>query len=97
MAYMFAGCTALTEVPIYNTSKVTSTGVQGTVGMIGMFIGCDNLSDESLNNIMQMCINATKITNSTHKKLTYIGLSTTQINTCKTLSNYQTLLDKGWT
>ncbi len=91
MQYMFAGCTSLEEVPIYSTSLLTGTGMQG------MFNGCNNLSDESLNNIMQMCINATKITSSTYKKLSYIGLSTTQINKCKTLSNYQTLLDKGWT
>lgn len=52
--------------------------------------------NESLNNIMTMCINAVKITNSTYKKLSYIGLTQTQATRCKKLSNYQIFLDAGW-
>ena len=89
MRYMFGSCTSLTTVPQFNTSSVTN--------IQQMFNGCTALSNESLNNILAMCTNAVKITNTSQKKLSYIGLSTTQINKCKTLSNYQAFLDAGWT
>ena len=87
MRYMFNGCANLTEIPLLNTSKVTN--------MNGMFAGCTSLSDESLNNILAMCTNATKIT--LNKTLTYIGLTSEQANKCKTLSNYSAFTSAGWT
>ena len=59
------------------------------------FKNCESLSNESLNNIMQMCINATNYTGI--KTLQGIGLSTSQIDICKTLSNYQAFTEAGWT
>lgn len=56
---------------------------------------CNQLEPNSLNNIMQMCINATSYTRT--KTLKYIGLSSTQAEICQTLSNYQAFLDAGWT
>ena len=60
-----------------------------------MFSGCTSLSDESLNNILAMCKNATAYTDT--KTLKYIGLTPEQANKCKTLSNYQAFLNAGWT
>lgn len=110
MEAMLFACEKLKEVPAFNTSKVTSMynmcrgcyklvtvpqlDTTNVTNMSSMFYGCYALSDESLNNILAMCISATQISN---KKLSYIGLSTTQIAKCKTLSNYQAFIDAGWT
>lgn len=93
MREMFYYCTSLTTIPVLNTSKVYESGL----GMYRTFYNCPKLSDESLNNILQMCINAVKLAGSTHNQLYYIGLDNTQIERCKTLSNYQAFLDAGWT
>ena len=82
---MCSGCTKLENVPIYDTSNMTS--------MSGMFNECPALSDESLNNIMQMCINSKE----TYKTLRNMGLSQEQATRCESLSNWQAFLDAGWT
>lgn len=82
-------CSALTTVPQLNTGKVTD--------MQNAFQGCDLLSNESLNNILQMCINATLITSASSKKLSYIGLSSTQATTCQSLPNWDAFVAAGWT
>ena len=87
IAGMFYGCTNLTTVPLLNTSKVTN--------MCNMFGNCTNLSDESLNNILLMCKNATSYTDT--KTLAWIGLTSEQANKCKTLSNYSAFTSAGWT
>lgn len=89
MYFMFAYCSSLITVPQLDTSSVTGTGMKN------MFSGCTSLSDESLNNILAMCTNATKITS--NKALKYIGLTSDQATRCTTLSNYQAFLDAGWT
>ncbi len=87
MEYMFHGCTNLKTIPSLNTSNVK--------GMHYMFDNCTSLSDDSLNNILEMCTNATKITS--NKTLNYIGLTKEQANKCKTLSNYSAFTAAGWT
>lgn len=87
MNYMFGGCINLTTIPELNTSKVLS--------MVNMVQNCANLSDESLNNILAMCANATSYTGT--KTLKQVGLTSEQVTRCATLSNYQTCLDAGWT
>ena len=87
MTNTFRNCTNLTTIPLLNTSSVTNIN--------SMFYGCPNLSDESLNNILAMCTNATKITS--NKTLKYIGLTSEQANKCKTLSNYSAFTSAGWT
>ena len=84
---MFIYCRNLVNVPVYNTSLATD--------MQKMFYSCTKLSQNSLNNILAMCTNATKITS--NKTLKYIGLSQTQATTCQSLSNYQDFVDAGWT
>ena len=89
MYYMFNGCTKLITVPLLNTSKVTK--------MNNMFSGCTSLSNDSLNNILAMCINATVYTST--KTLTILGFRAYQHSQAKieALSNYQAFLDAGWT
>ena len=87
MSNMFSGCSSLTTIPLLDTSNVTR--------MDSMFSSCSSLNNESLNNILAMCTNAVKITYS--KTLKYIGLTEEQANICKTLSNYQTFVNAGWT
>lgn len=87
MTNMFSRCTKLTTVPILNTSKVTN--------MTNMFRNCSALSDESLNNILVMCTNATSYTGT--KTLKEIGLSSSQATTCTGLSNWAAAEAAGWT
>lgn len=84
----FSGCTNLTTMPIWNMPKVEF--------VYNMFAGCINLSDESLNNILVMCINATKVS-SQFKTLKNMGLTSDQADKCKTLSNYSAFTAAGWT
>lgn len=87
MDSMFSGCKNLTEIPLLNTSNVTN--------MTNMFLECIGLSDESLNNILAMCANATSYTYT--KTLKYIGLTSEQATKCTTLSNYSSFTAAGWT
>lgn len=87
MYRMFLGCTNLKILPVLDTTNVTN--------FQDAFKNCEFLSNDSLNNILKMCINAQKY-NST-KTLAYIGLTSSQATTCTTLSNYQDFVDAGWT
>ena len=87
MNSMFHRCTSLTNVPLLDTSKVTDVSY--------MFSECPSLSDDSLNNILQMCANAVSYTRT--KELRTIGLSEEQATKCTTLSNYSAFTAAGWT
>ena len=87
IAFMFGDCTNLIYIPVLNTSKV--------VDMLGTFTRCPKLSDKSLNNILQMCINASNYRE--NKTLEYLGLSEEQATKCTTLSNYEAFTEAGWT
>ena len=87
MQEIFAHCTSLVEVPVLDTGKVTN--------MMDMFFYCTSLSDDSLNNILQMCVNASSYTKT--KTLKYIGLTQEQATKCTTLSNYEAFTAAGWT
>lgn len=87
MSYMLQSCDNLVTIPVLNT--------QNAINMQGMFRWSTSLSDESLNNILEMCVNATKI--SSNKTLNYIGLTQEQAAKCTTLSNYEAFTSAGWT
>lgn len=87
MNLMFDSCSLLETIPVFNTSKVTK--------MSTMFRYCSKLSNESLNNILLMCSNATGVSSS-NKTLKTVGLTAEQATTCTTLSNYQAFLNAGW-
>ena len=61
-----------------------------------MFDSCPSLNNTSLNNILAMCINVTRIP-SNKKTLRHIGLTQAQAQVCTTLSNYQAFVNAGWT
>ena len=87
---MFYQCGNLVHIPVLNPASVKSDN-----SLTGMFDGCPKLSDESLNNILQMCVNAIVYTGT--KTLKQIGLTAEQATKCQTLPNYQAFLDAGWT
>ena len=88
----FYGCHNLQNVPVYSPSSYDLTNGSK---LQSMFTGCDSLTNESLNNILQMCINARHITK--NKTLSNLGLSETQASTCQTLSNWDAFIAAGWT
>ena len=86
---MFRNCYQLTSVPILDMSQATSFNY--------MFYECTHLSDESLNNILQMAINITSYTGA--KYLTQFGFSSSYYpaSRIQALPSYQAFLDAGWT
>lgn len=72
MENCFYACQYLTTLPVLDISKVTN--------LYRTFYNCSALSNNSLNNILQMIANATSY--SSVKTLNYIGLSSTQATTC---------------
>lgn len=86
MSSMFSNYLNLEEVPSLDTNKATNIS--------DMFVGCTKLSNESLNNILQMCINAVSYTG--NKTLKTIGLSEEQATKCTILSNYSAFTAAGW-
>lgn len=81
---MFSSCYSLQTVPQYDWSSVTNVSY--------VFQFASNLSDESLNNIM-----ASLLTCSITGTFKGMGLSEALATRCQSLSNYQALIDKGWT
>lgn len=89
----FQNCSALVEIPNISGAKITNNSNYN--GFYQMFSGCNNLNDESLEKILDMCISATQVT--ANKTLNFMSLPTTLRNRCTTLSNYQAFLNAGWT
>lgn len=86
MADAFERCASLEYVPQLDTSSVTN--------MASMFANCLALSDESLNNVLGMCIGATAYTG--EKTLSNLGLTNTQKTKCQSLSNWDSFVAAGW-
>lgn len=89
----FNGCTNLKSVPIIDCSKITGSGTyfQNT------FLDCPNLTDTSLNNILDSLISASGYTGT--KTLKYVGFTSTNYPTSRieALSHYQNFVNAGWT
>jgi hypothetical protein len=81
---MFSSCYSLRNVPQYDWTSVTN------VSQVFQF--ASNLSDESLNNIMGSLLTSSVV--STFKSM---GITSALATRCQSLSNYQALVDKGWT
>lgn len=86
MPSVFYNCTALTTVPVFDTHLV--------VNMENMFYGCPNLTDTSLDNILQMCINATPYNRT--KTLTAIGVRNYDSARIQALPHYNAFISAGW-
>lgn len=87
--YMFSGCTNLVTIPIFDFSHVTN--------IRNMFRYCSSLSDNSLDNILQMCIGATSYASA--KTLAFLGLTSTDYPTSRieALPHYSAFTSAGWT
>lgn len=114
MSNSFSSCQQLNSIPLLNTSNVTSfyetfnyctylkdvpvLDTSRALDLYHMFNYCNNLTDKSLNNILQMCINATSYTGT--KTLTAIGITNASyypVSRIQGLSNYQNFINAGWT
>ncbi len=90
---MFAYCTNLKNVYLVNV-----LGASATSSLEKTFQECLNLTDESLDNILQICINATSFQGT--KTLAYLGITDTTAyptSRIEALPHYQDFLDAGWT
>jgi len=89
MNNMCNGCINLTTIPLLNTSSVET--------MTNMFSSCSNLTDTSLDNILQMCVGATSYTGT--KTLATLGFNATNYPATRiqALPHYQNFIDAGWT
>lgn len=110
MSYMLSGCVSLTSIPEFDTSKVTNMermlvgctnlvtipvlNTTSVTNMSNIVLSCPALSETSLNNILQMCINATAYTGT--KTLATLGLTEEQATICTGLSNYTAFTTAGW-
>ena len=86
---MFRNCDKLETVPVYNWSSATS--------LSDMFNSSYKLTDQSIDNVLQMCIGATSYTGT--KTLYVLGFrsnpyTTARIQACP---HYQDFLNAGWT
>lgn len=88
MNTMFANCTKLKNVPVYDTSHITDAK--------NMFDSCPSLTDDSLDNILQMCINATSY--SSTKSLLYMGIKSSSYENTRiqALPHYADFIAAGW-
>lgn len=92
MRAMFSGCANLTTIPVLDTSSLTGTNVFSVT-----FQNCNNLTDTSLDNILQMCINATSYRAT--KTLARLGFNSTNypVSRIEALPHYQDFTTAGWT
>lgn len=90
MSSMFRNCTELTSVPLLNTDSLTNITI--------MFHGCLKLSDATLDNILQMAINAKSYTST--KTLVSFGITDTTVypaSRIEALPHYNDFINAGWT
>lgn len=92
--YFCGQSSSLTTFPVLDMSGIEFGSMNNT--LYQMFQNCPNLTNESLNNILASLLTATPRLVGT-KKLSNLGLTSTQATTCTTLSNWQSLADAGWT
>lgn len=113
MMYMFITCTELQSIPLFDTKRVKETNymfsackslltvplldLSSVTNMTRMFENCNNLTDTSLDNILQMCINATSYTGT--KTLARLGLTSGfyPASRIEALPHYQDFINAGWT
>lgn len=89
----FSGCTNLKNVPIIDCSKITGSGNY----LQSAFLDCPNLTDTSLNNILDSLISASGYTGT--KTLKHVGFTSTNYPTSRieALPHYQNFVNAGWT
>lgn len=87
-SYAFRNCSNLETIPVFDTSSATI--------LDQMFTSCVSLTDTSLDNILQMCINATNITQ--WKTLYNLGIRTSIYSSdrIQALPHYADFVAAGW-
>jgi len=88
MNSMFLNCIYLQNIPILNTSSVTN--------MNRMFFNCQNLTDTSLDNVLQMCISATNYTGTKTIAFLWGYTNYPSASRIQALPHYQAFIDAGW-
>lgn len=88
---MFKQCYALEDITKFDLGVTNSTYHQN------MFQNCEKLTDTSLDNILQMCAEATGVPS--NKTLAYLGLSSTYYpaSRIQALPHYTDFTTAGWT
>ena len=92
MRGMFAGCTNLKNIPILDTRSVT-----GSTGLYNTFASCPSFTDTTLDNILQMCINATSYTGTKTLYRTGFNSANYPASRIQALPHYQAFINAGWT
>lgn len=90
---MFSGCSSLTKVPVLNIKTI-----QSSIGITNMFRYCLKLTDESLDNILQMCVGIESYSGT--RKLSTLGINDSNVypvSRIEALPHYQDFINAGWT
>ena len=113
MSYAFYGCEKITSIPEFNTEKVQNfsncmrmctmledvplLNTSSVTNFQYMFSNCNNLTDTSIDNILQMCINATRYNGT--KTLVQLGFSSSMASASRiqALPHYQDFINANWT
>ena len=85
---MFYNCTNLKTFPKLDASKVTDFSY--------MFYGCNSLTNESLDNILQMCIGATSYTGDKNLLMFQMNQTYYKGARMRSLPHYQDFINAGW-
>lgn len=114
MKDMFNGCYKIKEIPLFDTSRATAMNTMfnncqnletipqfnlGSVSTVNsMLSNCISLTDQSLDNVLKMCININPNYSRT-KTLAQIGFNATNYPTSRieALPHYQDFINAGWT
>lgn len=88
---MFRQCLALEDLPPLQVKNASN------VNFSSMFALCPSLTDASINNIMQMCIDTTNYNGT--KTLAYLGFESSDYPASRIqgLTNYTAFVNAGWT
>lgn len=92
LQWAFGECSNLKNIPVIYTRNLGSNAFRSA------FSNCTSLTDASLDNILQTCINATSYTGT--KTLAQLGITNTTIyptSRIQALPHYQDFLNAGWT
>ena len=93
MQNMFTNCYSLKTVPLFDTSSINSS-----TSFTGMFNNCIKLTDASLDNILQMCVNATGYPGTkTLYVMGFVNKGVYPVSRIEALPHYQDFIDAGWT
>lgn len=91
VGYMFYNCSNLVNIPQLDISGITSySGFQNWIS------NCTNLSDDSLNKVLY-ALSRVNTSITSNRNLKYVGFSSEQVERARTLSNFETCTNAGWT